>query len=51
MFVATPEFIAFLRAAKLSTYAAQGDDATVFPLLPGSKQLEYSRDPLLYIVI
>lgn len=48
MFVATPEFIAFLRAAKLSTYAAQGDDATVPPLLPGSKQLEYSCAPFLY---
>jgi len=48
MFAASSEFVAFLRAAKLATYAAQGDDATVLPLLPDSKQLEYSREPYLY---
>jgi hypothetical protein len=34
-------FLAFLLRAKRHTYAGQGDDATVTPLLPGSKQLEY----------
>jgi hypothetical protein len=48
MFVADPEFLAFLRSAKLATYAAQGDDASVPPLLPSSKQLEYSRGLYLY---
>ena len=48
MFTATPEFVAFLRSAKLATYAAQGDDASVPPLLPDSKQLEFSRGPYLY---
>ncbi len=32
---------ASLRQAKLATYAAQGDDASVAPLRGGSKQLEY----------
>lgn len=35
------EFLSFLIEAKKQTYAAQGDDASVTPLLPGSKQLEY----------
>jgi hypothetical protein len=48
MFIATPEFLAFLRSAKLATYAAQGDDASVPPLLPDSKQLEFLRGPYLY---
>jgi hypothetical protein len=48
MFIATPEFLAFLRTAKLATYAAQGDGANVRSLLPGSKQLEYSCSPFLY---
>ena len=34
MFSITPEFVAFLRAPKLATYAVQGDDASV-PQLPG----------------
>lgn len=37
------EFINFLIEAKKQTYAAQGDDASVTPLLPGSKQLEYHK--------
>src|SRR5438128_11941856 len=41
-------FIPFLVNAKRQTYAAQGDDATVTPLLPGSRQLEYRDGPLLY---
>lgn len=41
-------FVAFLVTAKCQTYATQGDDATVTPLLPGSHQLEYREDPLLY---
>lgn len=48
MFIATPDFVAFLRSAKLATYAAQGDDASVPPLLPDSKQLEFSRGPYVY---
>ena len=35
------ELAAFLLQAKLHTYAAQGDEASVAPLLPGSRQLEY----------
>jgi hypothetical protein len=38
----------FLIYAKQATYASQGDDATVVPLLNGSKQLEYSSENLLY---
>jgi len=38
----------FLIAAKRATYAAQGDAASVSPLLPDSKQLEYSEGELLY---
>jgi hypothetical protein len=34
--------------AKRQTYAAQGDDATVTPLVPGSRQLEYQEGALLY---
>lgn len=48
MFVVTPEFVSFLRAAKLATYAAQGDEASVPALLPDSKQLEYAQGPYLY---
>lgn len=48
MFTATTEFTAFLRTAKLSTYAAQGDEASVRPLLPDSRQLEFSSEPFLY---
>jgi hypothetical protein len=38
----------FLVAAKRATYAAQGDDASVTPLLPGSRQLEYALGDVLY---
>ena len=38
----------FLLRAKRAAYAAQGDDATVAPLLPGSRQLEYREGDLLY---
>lgn len=31
----------FLVQAKRQTYAGQGDDASVSPLLPGTRQLEY----------
>lgn len=47
-FVAKPEFLAFLHAAKIATYASQGDEASVAPLLPDSKQLEYSQGPYAY---
>ena len=40
--------IKFIRAAKLATYAAQGDSATVASLLPSTKQLEYENDEYLY---
>jgi Domain of unknown function (DUF5680) len=39
---------AFLLRAKRATYAAQGDDATVTPLLVGSRQLEYRERELFY---
>lgn len=42
------ELGAFLRAAKRATYAALGDDASVAPLLPDSKQLEYEEGPYHY---
>lgn len=41
-------FVEFLRAAKAATYAAQGDDASVAPALPDSKQLEFQSGPFLY---
>src|SRR5262245_8543310 len=41
-------FMTFLVNAKRQTYAAQGDDATVTPLVPGSRQLEYQEGALLY---
>ena len=41
-------FVEFLVAAKRATYAAQGDDATVAPLLPDSKQLEFREGAYLY---
>jgi len=37
----------FLLQAKRHTYASQGDEATVAPLLAGTKQLEY-RDGLFF---
>jgi hypothetical protein len=42
------ELIHFLLHAKHRTYASQGDEAQVAPLLPGSKQLEYSEPPFFY---
>ncbi|MGE5580298.1 MAG: DUF5680 domain-containing protein [Bacillota bacterium] len=42
------ELAGFLVMAKRATYASQGDDASVQPLLPGSKQLEYTLDPFAY---
>lgn len=48
MFIAAPDFVEFLRSAKLATYAAQGDDASVPPLLPDSKQLEFSKGSYVY---
>lgn len=47
MFSATPDFVTFLRSAKVATYA-QGDAASVLPLLPDSKQLEFSSGPYIY---
>lgn len=38
----------FLFLAKSATDAAQGDAASVAPLLADSKQLEYRDGPLLY---
>jgi hypothetical protein len=46
--IARPAFMTFLVNAKRQTYAAQGDDATVTPLVPGSRQLEYQEGALLY---
>ena len=36
-------FVQFLLEAKHATYAGLSDEATVAPLVPGSKQLEYRR--------
>ena len=41
-------FIDFLIRAKLHTYAAKGDEASVSPLLVGSRQLEYNEKPFFY---
>jgi hypothetical protein len=38
----------FLSDAKRRTYASQGDAASVTPLLPGTRQLEYASGPWLY---
>ncbi len=38
----------FLVEARRRTYAAEGDDAAVRPLLPGFHQLEYGDQSLLY---
>ena len=49
---AREQFVDFLLEAKRATYAGQGDEATVTPLVPGSKQLDgpaaFSRDFLTY---
>jgi len=43
------QFVDFLLEAKRTTYAGQGDEATVVtPLVPGSKQLEYRDGDYLY---
>jgi hypothetical protein len=42
------EFLRFLLEAKQRTYAAQGDEATVAPLLAGSRQLEWREGEWLY---
>ncbi len=46
--IASDALVAFLVRAKRRTYAAQGDDTTVPPLLPGSRQLEYREGTWLY---
>lgn len=43
-----PELASFLVDAKTRTYAAMGDDVTVPPLLPGTRQLEHRSGPWLY---
>lgn len=48
MDVDLPKLARFLAKAKRATYAAQGDDASVPSVLPGSKQLEYASGPLSY---
>lgn len=42
------ELLKFLIEAKRATYAAQGDDASVSPLLDGSRQLEYCNGDYFY---
>jgi hypothetical protein len=42
------EFLDFLVEAKKATYASQGDDASVTPLLTGSRQLEFQSGDFLY---
>src|SRR6202048_2184111 len=42
------QFVDFLLEAKRTTYAGQGDEATVTPLVTGSKQLEYRDGDYLY---
>jgi hypothetical protein len=42
------EFVRFLRTAKTATYAAQGDEASVAPVLQDAKQLEYCEGTFLY---
>lgn len=48
LFAQQEELLRFLLEAKRRTYAAQGDEATVTPLLPGSKQLEWREGDWLY---
>ena len=42
------EFLDFLITAKVNTYASQETHPVPVPLLPGSKQLEYTQDQFLY---
>jgi hypothetical protein len=44
----TDSFVEFLLRAKKRTYASQGDDASVPPLLEGARQLEYAEGEFLY---
>src|SRR5215469_175472 len=41
-------FVAFLLRAKRATYAGQDDEATLTPLVPRSRQLEYRDGDYLY---
>jgi Domain of unknown function (DUF5680) len=43
-----PSLVQFVHAAKRATYAAEGDLASVTPLLAATKQLEYSDGSFLY---
>ena len=47
-FFASHEFLGFLVSAKQATYAGQSDLASVAPVLPGSKQLEFAEGEFLY---
>lgn len=42
------KFLDFLIKAKKATYASQGDNASVPPLLEGSRQLEFQEGQFLY---
>ncbi|WP_158077285.1 hypothetical protein [Caenibacillus caldisaponilyticus] len=42
------QILDFLIEAKRRTYASQGDDASVLPLLTGSRQLEYRNGSFFY---
>jgi hypothetical protein len=42
------KFLDFLIKAKKATYASQGDNASVTPLLEGSRQLEFQEGHFLY---
>lgn len=48
MLLEKERLIRFLAEAKRNTYAAQGDEASVPPLLAGSKQLEYAEGDYRY---
>lgn len=45
---ALDEFVDFLLTAKKATYASQGDEASVEPLLAGYSQLEYREGDYFY---
>lgn len=42
------EFMQFIVQAKLNTYASEGDEASVIPILNGSKQLEFRSGDYFY---
>ncbi|MDF2936918.1 MAG: hypothetical protein K0Q90_2291 [Paenibacillaceae bacterium] len=48
MLLENEKLVRFLVQAKRNTYAAQGDEASVPPLLSGSKQLEYADGEYRY---